>query len=350
MDNRQRGNGNRPGLRVGVIAGSTRPVRKARVVAEWVCADPIPSLDLVLIDLADVGLPLLCEPAPAASGRYDQPATQSWSRLVAQFDAFVLVTPEYNHSTSAALKNALDHLYREWQDKPVAFVGYGVDGGSRAVEHLRAIAAELGMAGVGPQVSIDLRADYAAGRLEPRSFQPAARQRMLEQLARWATALRAARLRSASPNGQGRPELDDPAARAAAASAVDEFVAGLQDGIDGGSGDVYDRQFAADVLWGNPYGGTLSGYQPLNAAHRALMAAGVAPPSRYQVVQLVTPAPGVVIAHVRRNDLRPDKALRFSEMAMYVLVERGGQWWLAAGQNTPVAERPQDAAAARPGR
>jgi hypothetical protein len=60
--------------------------------------------------------------------------------------------------------------------------------------------------------------------------------------------------------------------------------------------------------------------------------------------------PGVVIAHVRRNDLRPDKALRFSEMAMYVLVERGGQWWLAAGQNTPVVERPQDAASALPSR
>ncbi len=350
MDDKQSGKSSRPGLRVGVIAGSTRPVRKAKVVAEWVCADPVPSLDLVLIDLADVGLPLLSEPAPAASGQYDQPATRTWSRLVAEFDAFVLVTPEYNHSTSAAMKNALDHLHREWQDKPVAFVGYGLDGGPRAVEHLRAIAAELGMAGVGPQVSIDLRADYTAGRLEPRSFQAAARRRMLDQLARWATALHAARLRSASLNGQGRPELDDPAARAAAASAVDEFVAGLQDGIDGGSGDVYDRQFASDVLWGNPYGGTLSGYQPLNAAHRALMAAGVAPPSRYQVVQLLTPAPGVVIAHVRRNDLRPDKAPRFSEMAMYVLVERGGQWWLAAGQNTPVAERPQDAATAGPSR
>jgi NAD(P)H-dependent FMN reductase len=172
MDTTQSVTGNRTGLRVGVIAGSTRPVRQARVVAEWVCADPVSSLDLVLTDLADVGLPLLCEPAPAASGQYDQPATRSWSQLVAEFDAFVLVTPEYNHSTSAALKNALDHLYAEWQDKPVAFVGYGLDGGTRAVEHLRAIAAELGMAGVGPQVSIDLRADYVAGRLEPRSFSP----------------------------------------------------------------------------------------------------------------------------------------------------------------------------------
>jgi hypothetical protein len=78
------------------------------------------------------------------------------------------------------------------------------------------------------------------------------------------------------------------------------------------------------------------------------MAAGAAPPSEYQVVQLVTPVPGVVIAHVRRNDLRSDEALQFSEMAMYVLVERGGQWWLAAGQNTPVAERPHHTAAARP--
>jgi len=350
MDNEQSVKSNQPGLRVGVIAGSTRLVRQARVIAEWVCADPVPSLDLVPVDLADAGLPLLCEPAPAASGQYVQPATRSWSQLVAEFDAFVLVTPEYNHSTSAAFKNALDHLYEERQDKPVAFVGYGLDGGTRAVEHLRAIAAELGMAGVGPQVSIDLRADYVAGRLEPRSFQPAARRRMLDRLAGWAAALRAARLRAASLNGPSRPVLDDPAATAAAASAVDEFVSGLQDGIDGGSGDVYDRQFTSDVLWGNPYGGTLSGYQPLNAAHRKLMAGGVAPPSEYQVVQLVTPVPGVVIAHVRRNDLRPDKASRFSETAMYVLVERGGQWWLAAGQNTPVAERPQDAAAGRPGR
>lgn len=188
-------------LRVGIIAGSTRPGRQSRTVAEWVCADPIPSLDLRLIDLADSGLPLLSEPAPAAFGQYQQPSTRSWSQLVETFDAFVLVTPEYNHSTSAALKNALDHLYREWRDKPVAFAGYGLDGGTRAVEHLRAIVAELGMAAVGPQVAISLRADYADGRLEPRSFQPEARTRMLDQLARWATALRALRLRTTSSQG-----------------------------------------------------------------------------------------------------------------------------------------------------
>ena len=84
----------------------------------------------------------------------------------------------------------------------------------------------------------------------------------------------------------------------------------------------------------------MSGYEALNAAHRSLMAAGAAPASRYQVVQLMSPLPGVAIAHVRRNDLSAGKDKRFSEMAMYVLVERGGQWWLAAGQNTPIAERP----------
>jgi uncharacterized protein (TIGR02246 family) len=145
---------------------------------------------------------------------------------------------------------------------------------------------------------------------------------------------RAARLRV------GRPALDDPSGRAAAASAVEQLVAGLQDGIDRADADAYDKQFAADVVWGSPYGATVSGYKALNDAHRSLMAAGVAPPSRYQIVQLVSPRPGVAIAHVRRNDLSDGKGKRFSEMAMYVLVERGGQWWLAAGQNTPIAERP----------
>jgi NAD(P)H-dependent FMN reductase len=186
-------------LPVGVIAGSIRPGRQALRIAEWVCADPHPALDLRLIDLAEVGLPLLCEPAPAAWGQYEQPTTRAWSGLVAGFDAFVLVTPEYNHSTSPALKNALDHLYWEWRDKPVAFVGYGLEGGTRAVEHLRAIAAELGLAGVGPQVSISLSDDFVDGRLEPRPFQPQRRQRMLGHLANWATALRAMRMRATPP-------------------------------------------------------------------------------------------------------------------------------------------------------
>jgi uncharacterized protein (TIGR02246 family) len=139
---------------------------------------------------------------------------------------------------------------------------------------------------------------------------------------------------------QHRPFLDDPAARAAAAAAVDRLVAALQDGVDHADADIYDAQFAADALWGSPYGATLQGYPLLNAAHRWLMAGGVAPSSRYEVVQLMSPAPGVAIAHVRREDLTAADGKGFSEMAMYVLIERDGEWWLAAGQNTLITDRP----------
>lgn len=139
---------------------------------------------------------------------------------------------------------------------------------------------------------------------------------------------------------QDHPLLDDPSARAEAAAAVERLVAGLQDGLDRADADAYDRQFASDVLWGSPYGATLHGYAALNAVHHSLLAAGAAPPSRYQVVQLMSPLPGVAIAHVRRDDLTAGQDERFSEMAMYVLVRHNGEWWLAAGQNTPIAERP----------
>jgi uncharacterized protein (TIGR02246 family) len=137
---------------------------------------------------------------------------------------------------------------------------------------------------------------------------------------------------------QIRPVLDDPAAQAEAASAVARLVARLQEGVDRADADAYDSQFASDVLWGSPFGATVRGFDELNAIHHMLMANGT-PPSRYHVVQLMSPLPGVAVAHVRRDDLTADPAKRFSEMAMYVLVKRDGQWWLAAGQNTPVAER-----------
>lgn len=141
---------------------------------------------------------------------------------------------------------------------------------------------------------------------------------------------------------QDRPVLDDnPAARAAAAEAVERLVAGLQDGLERSDADVYDRQFASDVLWGSPYGATVRGYAELNPIHHWLMAARTAPRSRYEVVQLISPVPGVAVAHVRREDLAHDKGSGFSEMAMYVLVERDGRWWLAAGQNTPISEKPR---------
>ena len=137
-------------LRIGVVVGSTRPGRRGDQVAEWVAAvsrTHVPTVDVEVVDVAAQGLPLLDEPVPAAIGEYRNPHTHAWSD-VAPYDGYVFVTPEYNHSTSGVLKNAIDYLYAEWTNKAAAFVGYGSVGGARAVEHLRLICSELQIAHV----------------------------------------------------------------------------------------------------------------------------------------------------------------------------------------------------------
>ncbi|MDT3445134.1 MULTISPECIES: SgcJ/EcaC family oxidoreductase [unclassified Pseudofrankia] len=135
-----------------------------------------------------------------------------------------------------------------------------------------------------------------------------------------------------------RPVLDnDQVAHAAAEAAVARLAADLQEGLDDADADTYDRSFAADVLWGSPYGATLTGFDTLIGVHRRLMEAGTAPPSEFQVVAVRAPAPGVAIAQIRRRARDGDG---FSEMALYTLVERDGRWWLAAAQNTPIVEAP----------
>src|SRR5690606_17611436 len=106
-----------------------------------------------IVDIADYNLPLLDEPIPPAMGQYSKEHTKKWAKKIAQFDGFVFVTPEYNHATSGALKNAIDFLYQEWNNKAAGFVSYGSAGGTRAVENLRLIMAELQIADVRSQVS-----------------------------------------------------------------------------------------------------------------------------------------------------------------------------------------------------
>jgi uncharacterized protein (TIGR02246 family) len=148
---------------------------------------------------------------------------------------------------------------------------------------------------------------------------------------------------SVPDGGPDRPSLHRPVDAADLDAAVRELVQHLQGGADAGDADVYDGMFAADVLWGSPYGAVLAGYDQLNAIHHRLMAASAAPRSRFEPVQAVAPAPGVVVAHIRRQALSADGThdpAGFSEMAMYVLVRRDGRWWLAGGQNTPLTRRP----------
>ena len=144
-------------LKLQVILGSTRPGRAGEEVAQWVTeiAKENSDFDVELVDVADYNLPLLDEPKPALSGEYSQDHTKKWSAKIAEADAYIFVTAEYNHSVPAAFKNAVDFLYHEWTDKAYGFVSYGAtEGGARAVEHWRQIISQLGGVAVHPQLSI----------------------------------------------------------------------------------------------------------------------------------------------------------------------------------------------------
>jgi len=180
-------------IRVGIIIGSTRPGRKAEAVARWVydIARQRGDADYELVDIQDFNLPLLDEPLLPSRGQYSKAHTKAWAAKIATFDAYVFVTPEYNHATSGALKNALDFLYAEWNNKAAGFVGYGSAGGSRAIENLRLIAGELQLADVRSTVMLSLFTDFE----NFTTFKPAAMHEkavgaMLNQLVAWGGALK----------------------------------------------------------------------------------------------------------------------------------------------------------------
>ncbi|WFE27733.1 NAD(P)H-dependent oxidoreductase [Solwaraspora sp. WMMD791] len=180
-------------LRVGVIAGSTRPSRRSPAIAQWVASDSSqPELRLEVIDLATFALPMLGEPLAAVFGSYEHETTRRWAAAIASYQAYVIVVPEYNASFPGVLKNALDHLYAEWNDKPVAFVGYGMSGGGRAVAQLRQVAEELRMHPVATSLSLTPH-QVVDGRYAARPGDSEARARLLVELAR---ALQAAPARA----------------------------------------------------------------------------------------------------------------------------------------------------------
>jgi NAD(P)H-dependent FMN reductase len=148
--------------RIGVILGSTRPGRRGEAVARWVMdeAGQRSDAEFELIDLVDYPLPHLDEPLPPSMGQYQNAHTQEWAATIGRFDGFVFVTPEYNHSTSGVLKNAIDYLYAEWNNKAMGVVSYGLVGGARAAEHLRLVAGELQMADVRTNVALSLFTEF----------------------------------------------------------------------------------------------------------------------------------------------------------------------------------------------
>ncbi|MGA9852008.1 MAG: NAD(P)H-dependent oxidoreductase [Gammaproteobacteria bacterium] len=183
-------------IRIGIILGSTRPGRNGEAVAKWVyeIAKRRSDAHYLLVDLKDYNLPHLDEPMPPSLGQYSKPHTLAWAQQIASLDAFVFVTPEYNHSTSGALKNAIDFLYLEWNNKAAGFVSYGSAGGARAVEHLRLIMAEVQVATVRAQVMLSLYTDFENFRMfKPAVHHEAEVNTMLDQLVAWGSALKSVR-------------------------------------------------------------------------------------------------------------------------------------------------------------
>src|ERR1700734_92579 len=188
--------------RIGIILGSTRPNRNGEQVARWVLevASQREDAEFELVDLRDYPLPHLDEPLPPSTGHTPNDHTKAWAAKIASFDGFVMVTPEYNHSTSGVLKNAIDYLYAEWNNKAVGFVSYGAVGGARAAEHLRLVAGELQMADVRQQVTLSLITDFENFSVfKPGDYSVAALHTMLDQVIAWSAAL--APLRAAAVAG-----------------------------------------------------------------------------------------------------------------------------------------------------
>lgn len=179
-------------IRIGVVLGSTRPGRRGEKVAHWVMEQAGSRTDakFELVDLADYPLPHLDEPLPPSAGQYQNAHTQDWARTIGRFDGFIFVTPEYNHSTSGVLKNALDYLYAEWNNKAMGVVSYGAVGGARAAEHLRLIAGELQMADVRTNVALSAFTDFENfTELNPGPHQAQALDKLFAEVIAWSEAL-----------------------------------------------------------------------------------------------------------------------------------------------------------------
>jgi len=186
-------------VKIKIIVGSTRSARFGRQPAEWlldIAKKHTKDASFEIVDLKDIALPFLDEPLPPGMGNYQNDTTKAWAKIVDDADGFIYVTPEYNFSIPATLKNAIDTVAAEWHNKPVAYVGYGATGGGiRAIEHLRAVAAQHHMFDIHEQVTIH---SYYTQLDENGAFMPTEElnrqaEGLVESIAFWTQQLKEAR-------------------------------------------------------------------------------------------------------------------------------------------------------------
>lgn len=185
-------------VNIGIIVGSTRPGRFGIQPGTWMfnLAQQRGDANYELVDLEEVGLPLLDEPVPPAMHQYQNEHTKRWAERIDRLDGFIFVTAEYNHSIPGALKNAIDFLYQEWNYKAASFVSYGSGaGGARAVEHLRGVMGELKIYDLREQV---LLPEYYTRLNEQGQYQFSDKEvqavtTVLDEIAFWTGQMKAAR-------------------------------------------------------------------------------------------------------------------------------------------------------------
>ena len=183
-------------LKIGIIVGSTRPGRLGIHVGNWVKETAqAEGVEFELVDLVDYALPMLDEPYPASMGKYQKDHTKKFSAKIDEFDGYIFVTAEYNHTIPGALSNAISFLSREWNDKAAGIVSYGSMGGVRANEHLRQVLGELQVADVRANVLLSLFTDFENFRtFAPGPSRAGELAAQVDQVVRWARALQPLRV------------------------------------------------------------------------------------------------------------------------------------------------------------
>ncbi|WP_166821391.1 NADPH-dependent FMN reductase [Brevibacterium limosum] len=182
-------------LNIAIIPGTSRPQALNPQIVSWV-EQQLDANDDVRAEVVDFGsfdLPLLDEVVPAGAKMYANDHTKAWGAKLEEFDAFIFVTPEYNHSISGSLKNALDFVATEFNHKVAGIVNYGADKGVRAAEHLRHILANYKLAVVRDQASFSIFTDVADGDFAPTAVSAAPFASMVDDIVAWGEALKSVR-------------------------------------------------------------------------------------------------------------------------------------------------------------
>lgn len=180
-------------MKIQVVIGSVREGRTAIKVARWVQKSiesyNFSTVQVELVDLKEWDLPFFAGANPPLTGIYDQPKQQAWADKIAQGDAFIFISPEYNHGYSPALKNALDYLGKEWGGKPAAYVSYGGSNGSRSIDQIRQVATQLGLVDTNATVEIrDIFSRNQAEIFEANTFDERALKASFDKLVQYVSA------------------------------------------------------------------------------------------------------------------------------------------------------------------